>query len=144
MLRRFLKEKSGAAAVELAAVSPLLCLVLLGIIDGWSHSNHTLNMRAAVKAGANYVMQGGTSEALTQSVAMSAWVKPPADATVTVDQVCFCGTVAAQCDILCSSSGKPASGYFRIVARGTWTPMGPANLLLDGSKSEQSETIRVR
>jgi Flp pilus assembly pilin Flp len=144
MLRRFLKEKSGAAAVELAAVSPLLCLVLLGIIDGWSHSTHTLNMRAAVKAGANYVMQGGTSGTLTQNVAMSAWLQPPADAAVTVDELCYCGTVASQCDILCSSNGKAPSSYYRIAATGTWTPLVPVRLVLEGGKTEQSEMIRVR
>jgi Flp pilus assembly pilin Flp len=144
MLRRFLREKLGTAAVEFAAVSPLLCLVLLGIIDGWSHSTYTMNMRAAAKAGANYVMQGGTSETLIQNVAMSAWVQPPADASVTVNQVCFCGSVASQCNILCSSSGLPPSGYLRIVASGTWTPPVPVQVLLQGSQSEQRETIRVR
>lgn len=144
MLRHFLKEKSGTAAVELAAVSPLLCLVLLGIVDGWSHSTHTINMRAAVKAGANYVMQGGTSETLTQSVAMSAWLKPPGDATVTVDEICYCGSVASQCDALCSSNGKPPSSYYRIKASSTWTPLVPVRLVLEASKTEQSEMIRVR
>ena len=144
MLRRFFKDKSGAGAVELAAVSPLLCIVLLGIVDGWSHSNHAMNMRAAVKAGANYVMQGGTSEPLTQDVAMSAWIKPPSDAAIKVEQLCYCGTTAAQCDLLCSANGKPPSGYFRIVASGTWTPPVPVRLLLEDTKSEQSETIRVR
>ena len=144
MLLRFLTERSGTAAVEMAAVSPLLCLVLLGIIDGWSHSTHTINMRAAVKAGANYVMQGGTSEALTQNVVMSAWLKPPADATVTVDELCYCGTVASQCDILCSSNGKPPSIYYRIAASSTWTPLVPVRLVLEASETEQSETIRVR
>lgn len=144
MLRHIFKDKSGAAAVELAVVSPLLCIVLLGIVDGWSHSNHTMNMRAAVKAGANYVMQGGTSEALTQDVAMSAWIKPPSDANIRVEQVCYCGTVTAQCNALCSSNGKPPSGYFRIVAKGTWTPPVPVRLVLEESQSEQSETIRVR
>lgn len=144
MLRRFLNEKSGTAAVELAAVSPLLCLVLLGIVDGWSHANHAINMRAAAKAGANYVMQGGNSETFIKDVAMSAWITPPADAAVTVEQVCFCGTAASQCDTLCSSTGKPPSGYFRIVASGTWIPPVPVRLVLEGSKTEQSETIRVR
>lgn len=144
MLRRLLKDKSGTAAVELAAVSPLLLVVLLGIVDGWSHATYAINMRAAAKAGANYVMQGGNSETLIKNVAMSAWVKPPADAAVTVDQACFCGTVAAQCDVLCSSSGKPPAGYVRIVATGTWIPPVPVRLMLEGSKSQQSETIRVR
>lgn len=75
---------------------------------------------------------------------MSAWTKPPSDATVRVEQVCYCGTAAAQCDLLCSSNGKPPSGYFRIVASGTWTPPVPVRLLLEQSQSEQSETIRVR
>jgi len=144
MLRRLFNDKSGTAAVELAAVSPLLCIVLLGIVDGWSHSNHTMNIRAAVKAGANYVMQGGTSEALTQDVAMSAWIKPPSDAVVKVEQECYCGTAAAQCDVLCSANGKPPSGYFRIVASGTWTPPVAVRLLLEPTLTEQSETIRVR
>jgi Flp pilus assembly pilin Flp len=144
MVRRFLKETAGTAAVELAAVSPLLCIVLLGIVDGWSHSSHTMNMRAAVKAGANYVMQGGTSETLTQNVAMSSWIKPPDDATVKVEQVCYCGTEESQCNALCSSNGKPPSGYLRIIANGTWTPPVPVRLVLESTPTEQSEIIRVR
>ncbi|TKB24063.1 MAG: pilus assembly protein, partial [Mesorhizobium sp.] len=30
------RNDSGVAAVEFALVLPILCLVLLGIIDGWS------------------------------------------------------------------------------------------------------------
>jgi len=144
MLRRFMKEKSGTAAVELAVVSPLLCLVLLGIVDGWSYASHTMNMRAAAKAGANYVMRGGSSQTLIANVAMSAWVQPPADAAVTVDQECFCGTAASQCNILCSSTGKPPAGYLRIVASSSWLPTVPVKVVLQGSKTEQEELIRVR
>lgn len=144
MLKRFLREKAGTAAVELAAVSPLLCMVLLGIVDGWSYATYTIDMRAAAQAGANYVMQGGTSTTLTQSVAMSAWVNPPADAAVTVDTVCYCGTAASQCNILCSSNGKPPAGYLQIVASSTWAPLVPVRVVLEGSKIEQRQVIRVR
>ncbi|MER8409697.1 pilus assembly protein, partial [Mesorhizobium sp. M1307] len=43
------RSDSGVAAVEFALVLPILCLVLLGIIDGWSFVSSALSMRAGVK-----------------------------------------------------------------------------------------------
>ncbi|TIN89352.1 MAG: pilus assembly protein, partial [Mesorhizobium sp.] len=47
-----LSDDTGVAAVEFALVLPLLCVVLLGILDGWSYMTSSLSMRAGVKTAA--------------------------------------------------------------------------------------------
>ncbi|WP_352800251.1 TadE/TadG family type IV pilus assembly protein, partial [Mesorhizobium sp. M0320] len=43
---RIVRDKSGIAAVEFAMLLPVLCLVCLGIADGWSYVTSYLQMRA--------------------------------------------------------------------------------------------------
>ncbi|TIX57481.1 MAG: pilus assembly protein, partial [Mesorhizobium sp.] len=50
---RIFRDKTGIAAVEFAMVLPILCLVCLGIADGWSYVTSYLQMRAGVKTAAN-------------------------------------------------------------------------------------------
>ncbi|TIV95936.1 MAG: pilus assembly protein, partial [Mesorhizobium sp.] len=55
---RFRRDRSGAAAVEFALVLPVLCVALLGTVDGWSYVTNSLSMRAGVKTAANLVLAG--------------------------------------------------------------------------------------
>ncbi|TIN64085.1 MAG: pilus assembly protein, partial [Mesorhizobium sp.] len=72
-------DDSGVAAVEFAMVLPILCLVLLGILDGWSYVTSSLSMRAGVKTAANLVMSGSTDDAATQALAIASWENRPED-----------------------------------------------------------------
>ncbi|MER8464846.1 TadE/TadG family type IV pilus assembly protein, partial [Mesorhizobium sp. M1396] len=87
-----LGDEAGVAAVEFALVLPILCLVMLGILDGWSYVTSSLSMRAGVKTAANLVMSGSAIDAVTQAVAISSWENRPEDGQVTLSRTYMCGT----------------------------------------------------
>jgi hypothetical protein len=131
------------SATEFAIIAPVLVLIVLGIIDGWSYAASVLSARAAVKAGVNYVLQGGGEISTVQAVALAAWVDPPADADVQVAQLCYCAGTSASCDVLCGS-GSPPTAFYNVVATGTWIPPAPINYILESRVIAHDETIRVR
>jgi Flp pilus assembly protein TadG len=140
----FLRDRSGVSAIEFAFVAPILMLVILAMIDVWSYFNASLGARAAVKAGANYVLLGGHTSSTAQAVAMSAWIHAPDDATVSVEQVCNCGDEVAACDVLCTGTLAPPAGYIHIEAAGTWIPPAPIRFLLESRPIANHQVIRVR
>ena len=58
-LRRFITHSGGVSAIEFAFIAPMLILVLAGVVTGWTYSMQLMEMRTAVKSGANYILQGG-------------------------------------------------------------------------------------
>jgi hypothetical protein len=144
MNMHFLQDRSGVSAAEFAIVAPILIFVILAMIDVWSYFNASLGTRAAVKAGANYVLLGGHTSSTAQAVAMSAWIRPPDDASVSVEQVCYCGEEVAACDVLCTGTLAPPAGYIRIEAAGTWIPPTPIRLVLESRPMANHQVIRVR
>ncbi|WP_352500765.1 TadE/TadG family type IV pilus assembly protein, partial [Mesorhizobium sp. M0058] len=88
---RIVRDKSGIAAVEFAMLLPVLCLVCLGIADGWSYVTSYLQMRAGVKTAANLVMAGASNDTGKQAVALSSWNDKPEDAAVVLVRSYLCG-----------------------------------------------------
>jgi Flp pilus assembly protein TadG len=140
---RFLRDRSGVSATEFAIIAPVLLIIVLGIIDGWSYAASVLSARAAVKAGVNYVLQGGGETSTVQAVALAAWTNPPTDADVQAAQICYCSGASASCDVLCAS-GSPPTAVYHVVATGTWIPPAPINYIMESRPISHDETIRVR
>ncbi|WP_206532438.1 TadE/TadG family type IV pilus assembly protein, partial [Mesorhizobium sp. M7D.F.Ca.US.004.01.2.1] len=103
-----LSDKAGVAAVEFAMVLPILCLVLLGILDGWSYVTSSLSMRAGVKTAANLVMGGSTNDTATKAVAIASWENRPEDGQVTLSRTYMCGTTVVDAATLCSGPKAPS------------------------------------
>jgi Flp pilus assembly protein TadG len=141
---KFLRDRSGVSATEFAVIAPVLALMVLGMLDGWSYAASMLAMRAAVKAGANYVIEGGGTSDTARAVAVSAWVSPPSDASVAVTQACYCSGAATTCGLLCVGTAKAPSAYLTVRATGTWTPPAPFSYVLEARTVVHSEVIRVR
>jgi Flp pilus assembly protein TadG len=141
---RFSKDRSGAAAVELAMVVPILCAVLLGTIDGWSYISNSLSMRAGVKTAANLVMAGSTDDSATQAAALASWEKKPTDAAVTVSRVYKCGTTVVAQATVCTGP-KLNSIYVQIQASGTWKPPFIFGQVFPGDTAiSHLQVVRVR
>lgn len=144
MTKTFLSDRSGVSAIEFAVIAPVLLVMVVGIFDGWSLAASMLNIRAAVNAGANYVIQGGQLSGTAQAVAMSAWVDPPTDASVAVDQVCYCSGASATCGVLCSATSAPPATYIRFQATGTWIAPAPISYVVESRSIAQTQVIRAR
>ncbi|MCP9233998.1 pilus assembly protein [Mesorhizobium sp. M0045] len=137
------RSDSGAAAVEFALIVPILCLVLLGIIDGWSFVSNALSMRAGVKTAANLVMQGAAEDATIQAVALSGWENHPGDAQVTLSRKYMCGTTVVDPSVLCDSLKAPAV-FVEIQATATWSPPFSFGAFSLSRALTHQQVIRVR
>ncbi|AMY00199.1 TadE/TadG family type IV pilus assembly protein [Mesorhizobium ciceri] len=138
-----LGDDSGVAAVEFAMVLPILCLVLLGILDGWSYITSSLSMRAGVKTAANLVMSGSTDDAATQAIAIASWENRPEDGQVTLSHIRMCGTTVVDASTMCSGPKVP-SIYVQIQASGTWVPPIAFGAFAAPTVIGHQEVIRVR
>ncbi|MER9348318.1 TadE/TadG family type IV pilus assembly protein [Mesorhizobium sp. M0239] len=138
-----LSDQAGVAAVEFAMVLPILCLVLLGILDGWSYVTSSLSMRAGVKTASNLVMSGSTNDAATKAVAIASWENRPEDGQVTLSRIYMCGTAVVDAATLCSGPKVP-SVYVQIQASATWVPPIAFGPFATSTVIGHQEMIRVR
>lgn len=109
MFARFLKDEGGAAAVEFSLVGIILAAVMGGMLSAWSAVGAATDLRSAVRAGGQYVMNGGTDDTQTRVISLAAWARKPTDGAVTVTRSCTCGAVAHVCTTLCTDQSVPAT-----------------------------------
>ncbi len=138
-----LGDDAGVAAVEFAMVLPILCLVLLGILDGWSYVTSSLSMRAGVKTAANLVMGGSNDDTAIKAIAISSWQNRPEDGQVTLTRIYMCGTTVVVAGTLCSGPKVP-SIYVQIQASATWVPPVAFGAFAASTTIGHQEMIRVR
>lgn len=138
-----LGDDAGVAAVEFAMVLPILCLVLLGILDGWSYVTSSLSMRAGVKTAANLIMEGSAVDTVTQAAAIASWENRPEDGQVTLTRISMCGTTVVVAGTLCSGPKVP-SIYVQIQASATWVPPIAFGAFAASTTIGHQEMIRVR
>lgn len=105
-MRRFLRNRDGAAAVEFGLIAPLVAAVLVGIATMGGLILAHNKMRQAVNAGAQYAMTVTPDdlEAIEAAV-VAAWDGMPVGADVNVVQECRCGTAVSVCNTICESDG---------------------------------------
>lgn len=115
ILKRFLGDKDGVAAVEFGLILPVLGAMFIGVADGSAVLTNYNQMRTAVSSGAQYIMSGGQDLTTAQNIVVSAWKSPPANAVVSATKVCKCGGVAAPCNSLCPDQTVPLA-YISMVS----------------------------
>ena len=137
MFRRLSRDKSGAAAVELALLAPILGFIA---VLGWSVWQGELGVeqtKTALRAGAEYYTAGVGTDATAQSVALNAWRSPPSNASVTAARACYCAGATANCSGMCTA-GQPRTVYV------TLTATGNGQGVFANQVQTQSEVVRVR
>ena len=141
-LRRWTaEERDGAPHI---GVAPILLVVLAGIATGWTYSMQLMEMRTAVKTGANYVLQGGVDLAAAKSAVLLSWTSRPGDADVQVVRQCSCAGTVNACSTVCAGSGAIPNMSVIITASGS-VDMPLNNLFATGKvQTRREEVIRVR
>ena len=117
-LRRWRADQSGAAAVELAMVAPILAGMAVVSFGIWQTGVQNQDARAALDVAAEYYMNGGTNDTTAASLALSAWSNKPADGAVHTVRSYRCGDIPAIITTVCSG-GRTPGGYVTITAIGT-------------------------
>jgi Flp pilus assembly protein TadG len=143
-LRRFFIHSGGVSAVEFALAAPILILVLAGIMTGWLYSMQLMEMRTAVKTGANYVLQGGADLDAAKGAVLSSWANKPSDANVQIFRECTCGGAVSTCSAVCTGSG--AIPNMSVIITATGSVDVPLYSLFATTKvaTSHEEAIRVR
>src|SRR5215475_7678917 len=103
MLKRLLRNQRGTAAIEFGLVLPVLASIVILMPDVSEAAIGAMNMDAALRAGIQYAMNGGTTLSSVQSFANTNWASKPADATLTASAACYCDTSVIVC-------GQPCTG----------------------------------
>lgn len=143
-LHRFIIHSGGVSAVEFAFIAPILIVVLAGVATGWTYSMQLMEMRTAVKTGANYILQGGVDLDAAKSAVLLSWTNKPGDANVQVVRQCSCAGTVSACSTVCTGSGAIPNMSVIITASGSVDM--PLNNLFASAKvqARREDVIRVR
>lgn len=99
LARRLLRDEKGVVAIEFGVVASFLILMLIGATDLGLAAQHRGQMEAAVRAGFQEAMKGGTEEAVEAAVLASTDLPSSPPATVTATKRCYdSGGAEADCD----------------------------------------------
>lgn len=136
-LQRFAEDQCGVSAVEFALTVPVLLISLLGVVDIGNVVYQRSDMESALRAGAQYFMNGGEDLSKAEQVVNESWTTKPPGVSVTAETFCLCGTAVHACNELCDDDTYPAS-YKRINASATFP-----GILMDDTY-DASQAVRVR
>jgi Flp pilus assembly protein TadG len=136
-IRRFLRDKSGASAIEFGLTVPVLLTALLGVVDIGNVVYQRGDLEAALRSGIHYFMNGGSDLTKAQQVVDSAWTHRPPGATIAAEKFCMCDTTQSVCTTLCGDGTYPVS-YNRITVNVTFQG------ILTNDAYQTSQTVRVR
>lgn len=143
-LRRFVLHSGGVSAVEFALAAPILLLMLSGIYTGWTYATQMMQMRSAIKAGSNYILQGGADLTAAKSAVLMTWSNKPKDANVQAIRQCNCGTTVSSCSVVCTGGGAIPQMSVIITASGSIDTPLHSFLGMAKSQTSRQEVIRVR
>lgn len=137
LLTRMRREKRGTSAIEFALVAPLLAAATIGMADVNTMAYGAANMQAAVRAGVQYAMAGGTDVTEAEKRADRAWTRKPADGMISAARVCKCASADSDCNRPCPDP-KTAEVFITVSATGT---LGGFVYSMDKTTTE---TVRIR
>ena len=116
---RFLgRDERGVMAIEFALVAPVIMITLVGVVEVGTMMYDRTEMHAALRSGAQYVMNGGRDTVTARDIVLRSWSSVPEDAVVNAVQFCLCSETAHACNAPCPDESVPES-YIRLEASAT-------------------------
>lgn len=97
-------ESKGLAAMEFALIAPVLAVITILISDVSQAAVGAMNMEAAVRAGIQYAMNGGTNMSTARSASIQSWESRPSGSTLEASEICTCTSGTAVCGQACADS----------------------------------------
>jgi Flp pilus assembly pilin Flp len=112
---RFRRDESGVSAIEFGLVVPMIAGSLMGLVELGTIVFERTDMHSAVRAGAQYIMDGGNDLNQARTIVLTSWTTKPEDAVVNVSKFCLCDEVVHACNTPCSDMSVPEA-YTRVEA----------------------------
>ena len=123
---QFVWSERGASLIEMALLSPLLLLLVLGVGDFGRIMYHGITLGNAARAGAAYGSQslGALADTTGIRVAAEEEAQNITPITVAVQRVCECpgGSVVACTTASCAGYGVPMA-FVEVTTTTTFTPI---------------------
>lgn len=85
MIKTYIKDLRGVAAVEFALIAPMLLLIMLGIYDYGMYLNNVMKLENMSRAAAQYVLQGGDDADIATDIIADGGMDPALVGSVIVD-----------------------------------------------------------
>lgn len=141
--------EAGSIAVEFAAISPVLLIMLLGVIEVSSAINQNLSVHAAARAGTDFGLTkppvSGNVQPIIDAAKSSmpaAWSSDGSNPDVKASLVCECEiTGAIACGGQCAA-GERMQTYLKVDVTKTYTPV--VNFRFISSSMKFSNTSQIR
>lgn len=118
-------SQEGIGAIEFAFVAPILCMMVLGILDFGIGYWEQMQVGNAARAGAEYATKNGYNTASIQTAVISATGLSTIQASPAPTQSCGCpdattGITVATCGSTCANGGT-AGTYVIVNAQASYT-----------------------
>lgn len=127
LMRRFLRDHSGASAAEFVLVLPILVILLFGAVDVGGLAWAKIQVGAAARAGASYALTNGFDEAGINSAVTNATGLTVTAGTPTQTFGCpdvADGVVEVEDDsVACPDSGELPGDYVTVGASADYSPI---------------------
>jgi Flp pilus assembly protein TadG len=136
-------DERGAAAVELALIAPVMVIIGLGLLVGWSLASAVLYMRASVETARDLYIQGAGDDGYVRQAALHTWQSRPQDGEIAISRIYRCGKEVVTATSVCTGPAAPAI-YVRIKATASWTAPMPVAFLDTNQMLVHEALIRVR
>jgi Flp pilus assembly protein TadG len=118
-LSTFARNQGGAAAIELAMVTPIIAGLAVVSFGVWERGSMRQDARAALDVSVQYFMNGGTDDATARTLGQQGWRNRPSDGAIASARSYKCGTTpAADAAVICAGGRTPAT-YVTLTATGT-------------------------
>ena len=142
------RQQSGASAVELALVTPVLLLLLTGAIDIGSLAWTQMQVAAAARAGASYALSRGfnvpeINSAVTSATNLTVTVSPSPTQSYGCPNAATGVTTAGVTSSTNCPSGPKAGRYVTVGATATYTPLFSLPFLSDPVALSSTTTVRI-
>ncbi len=117
IFKKLCRNEKGTFAVELALLTPVLLILLLGALDMTAALHRQIDLQNAARTGAHYAsihkpLDGDMTKVISNTenaISATKWYNAisPSTATVTASLVCGCVTVPQQaCDLACPAGER--------------------------------------
>lgn len=151
--RRLLRSRRATAALEFALVTPVLLIMLGGVVDFGLVMLARSQLASAVAQGAEYAIATGSSVSPASVKTLVQSASPLSGVTATVSPssgaACYCvtGTPLALTSHICSSAcpdGSSPGIYLTIKAQYTYQPILPFYSQLAATTLSEQAEVRLQ
>jgi Flp pilus assembly protein TadG len=143
---RYLADRRGNAAIELALLAPPLTLMLVGTADYGLGLYRQMQVQNAAQAGAEYALKNGFSPTAIGGAVTSATPLGVSASPAPVES-CGCPTGTAISSATCNSTcanGQKAGVYVTVGAQTTYTTIIPYPGIPNSYTLTASSTVRIQ